>query len=226
MTLPSADDGRNATIRRRLIPALCAVVGLCLSFDAAALTANGVVDDVAYSVYAPDWTWQNRDVNVLVVLENRSDAPREVRVQFGIPRDRLADFGVAGKPVAPDETKTTAEAHLGPKESTRLAFTEITPLAARADGSKVPLGDYALSLRIQFDDVSATVPYPLRTIRGQAFSGGRWVALLAPTAVALVWCLAFALALRRFAATGAWKKPPSPVNEPEKKEPWIDRNPA
>ena len=208
------------------IPALCVVAGLCLSVDAAALTAEGVVDNVAYSVYAPDWTWQNRDVNVLVVLENRSDTPRDVRVHFGIPPEKLADFGVGGKPVAPDEAKTTAEAQLGPEESTRLAFTGITLLAVNAAGGKVPLGVYALSLAIESGEASAKVPYPLRTIRGQAFSGGRWVALLAPTAVALVWCLAFACALRRFAAAGAWKRPPNLLDEPEKKEPWIDRNPA
>jgi len=195
------------------------VAWLCLaavSPCARALTQEGRVGDVAFAVYAPDWTWQKRDVNVLVVLKNDGTAPVDALVEVVLPPGKHDDFVV-------DTSKNPEPLHcaatLPPKETVRLGFTGITA----KDG--VPLQTYAFAVEITAGDRETAVAYPLRTIRGEVVGGSRWAALLVPGGVALVWCVAFALLFRRFSKPGAWKKPSEPFAEPVDKEPWIDQNP-
>ncbi len=190
---------------------LCSLLGAACP-PAHALTEETRIDDVAVTVFAPDWTWQNRDVNILLVLENDASAPRDVSVSLVLPPGNEDDFEI------PEGAEVTRTVKLNPDDTVRQAFTKIT---ARP-GPKLQTYEFAIDVSVNGEQ--ATVLYPLQTIRGAVSRGAVWVALLVPCGVALMWCIAFALALKHFARPGAWKAPSEALKEPEHKEPWIDQN--
>jgi hypothetical protein len=198
--------------RSRLLAPLLASFVLFFARRAPALTHTGQLDQITYSVYAPDWTWQNRDVNILVVLDNPGPQTRDITVTIGLPKGKTDHFTYEG----PADFRVTVP----PGGTTRAAFTDIHAEAGVARQT------YDLQLTVETDGRSAVVAYPLQTIRGEAFSGGRRVALFVPAGVALVWCIAFAVALTKMARPGAWKTPAVPLDEPSLKEPWIDQQPT
>ena len=205
--------GSGAGARRNcVLPGLLALFLLLATPCATALTHTGQLDHITCSIYAPDWTWQNRDVNILVVLENTGSYTQDVTVRTAFPADKEDHFTYEG----PTELTLTVPAG----GTARAAFTNIHSMAGVARQT------YELQLVLKTDGSSTVVSYPLQTIRGQAFSGGRWVALFVPAGVALVWCVAFALALTKMARPGAWKTPAFPISEPTTKEPWIDQLPT
>jgi len=176
--------------------ALGLLAWLLMSVPALALTETGALGDLRYSLYAPDWTWQGRDVNILAVFENGGSEPAEVTVRLILPPGKDDDFDYKGPEVV--------TATVPPGESIRKAFTNVT---ARVG---FPRQEYQFAFEVACGDRSAHVPYAMRTIRGQAFSGGKYVALFVPAGVALVWCIVVALVMRRFANPGAWKTPSPP----------------
>ncbi|MCP4645365.1 MAG: hypothetical protein GY851_33285 [bacterium] len=201
-----------ASIRSRRF-AMAALTVLCLFVAPVtmALTGSGETGGVEYAIFAPDWTWQNQSINILVVLTNPSEASAEVDVRLVFPEGKTDDFTYDG----PGTQPVTVAAG----ETVRTAFTNVL---AKND---VPLQTYDFGFTVTYGGTSADVAYALRTIRGQAIRGGRFVAIVVPTAVALVWCIAFAMALKRFAKPGAWRTVSEPVDEQEDKEAWIDQTP-
>jgi len=41
---------------------------LWMTCPAAALVQSGKVNETGFTVYAPDWTWQKCDINILIVF--------------------------------------------------------------------------------------------------------------------------------------------------------------
>ena len=72
---------------------LAALWGLFVSPTVWAFTQSGTLGNLTYTVYAPAWTWQNRDINVLVVLENNGVDPVDTRLQLVLPRGKEEHFG-------------------------------------------------------------------------------------------------------------------------------------
>jgi hypothetical protein len=198
------------------------IAGLTLiaqSASAFGLAAEGVAGGVEYSVYAPDWTWQGRDANVMAVLENTSNSEISCHLSLVIPENVVDHFGRNGAPFAADSTPFTTEVTVPPGETRRVALTGLTALHGH------PLQTYQLQVTIQADDDAALIPYPLQTIRGQAVSEGRAVALGVPIGVALLFSAAFALVLRTTAGPHAWKVAGPTAEEPAEPEPWIATTP-
>ena len=214
MRILGARAGAADATRFALLAWLCFAA---VAPSAWALTQEGRVGDVTFTVYAPDWTWQKRDVNVLVVLKNEGTEQVDASVQVVLPPAKENDFSV-------DTSKIREPLHcavsLPPKETVRRGFTGITA----KDG--VPLQTYAFAVEVSVGDEKTVVAYPLRTIRGEVIGGSRWAALVVPGGVALVWCIAFALIFKRFAKPGAWKVASEPLAESADKESWIDQNPT
>ena len=183
-----------------------------LAAHAHALTYSDEIGDVSFTIYAPDWTWQDRDVNILVVLENTGTGTENVEVRLVLPEGKEDHFGYDG----PDMVR----ANLAPDTVVRRAFAGVLAKPG------VPRQVYDLGLTIETGHGMAMATYPLRTVRGQAFSGDWWAPLFVPPIVALAWCAAFVIALRKFASPRAWRTNPPPVEEPETKEPWIDQMPT
>jgi hypothetical protein len=171
-----------------------------------ALTDSATLGDLKFTVYAPDWTWQKRDINVLVVLENADSAAAQVTLSLRFPPGKEDHFEYGG-----EQSLSVA---VPPGESVRHAFTDIRAL------DDVPRQVYDFTLSVIYGGREAQVVYPVRTIRGAAVSPGKW-ALLLPGGIALAWCIVFATVVRRFAEPGAWRIPSAPVPEPERGEPWM-----
>lgn len=199
-------DGRLRTLRLLF----CAALLLAMPAASHALTRTGAVGNVQYTVYAPDWTWQDREVNILVVLHRLVEEDLPVNVSLVFPPGKEADFTYSGK--------TEVDTVLTESGRYRDAFVGIKPLAT------APRQVYPFRIRVRSGGEEAVVEYPLRTIRGAAVSPGKWAVLL-PVAVALAWCFVFLFVLRRLSAPGAWRRPAAPLSEPETVEPWINRIP-
>ena len=174
--------------------------------DAHALTASRTLGDLNLTVYAPDWTWQKRDINVLVVLDNSGTDPAEATLSFQFPPGKEEHFAYDGE--------QSVSVTVPPGDTVRHAFTDIHAI----DG--VPRQVYGFTLNVIHAGRDAQIPYPVRTIRGAAVSPGKW-ALLLPGGIALAWCIVFATVVRRFAEPRAWRTPSAPVPEPERGEPWM-----
>ena len=185
-----------------------ALIAACST--AHALTASAGLGDVSLTVYAPDWTWQKQDINVLVVVVNKGVAPAEVMLRLDFPADGESDFKYAG----PRE-QTVA---VPPGESVRAAFTNITAL----DG--VPRRTYTFGIVAESAGVSNSITYPVRTIRGAAV-GASTLAALIPAVLAALWCLVLLAVMPRFGLHGAWRTPSASIAQPYEIEPWIDRVP-
>ena len=175
-----------------------------------ALTQGGSVGDLDFAVYAPDWTWQERDINILVILENTSEKPAQVRLNLVFPPGKEHHFGYDGERII--------DLAVPAGEIVRHAFTNIRAL----DGVRRQV--YAFELVVGYEGREARVAYPVRTIRGAVVSPGKW-ALFLPGGVALAWCIVFASIVRRFARPGAWRIPAEPVRERDMLQPWIQAGP-
>ncbi len=82
-------------VRSRAIVAVGVMLAVC-SATAHALTASAELGDVSLTVYAPDWTWQKQDINVLVVARNNGSAPADVTLRLDFPAGGDAAFSHAG----------------------------------------------------------------------------------------------------------------------------------
>ena len=178
--------------------------------EARSLTSSAELGVLSVTVYAPDWTWQEQDINVLAVARNGGDAPAEVIVRLNFPADGESDFRYAG----PRE-QTVA---VPPGGSVRAAFTNITAL----DG--VPRRTYAFEIVAESAGVSNAIAYPVRTIRGAAV-GTSTLAALIPAVLAALWCFVLLAVMPRFGLRGAWRTPSASIAQPSETELWIDRVP-
>lgn len=205
--------------RNRLSTGMClalglVVGGLCVSMNAVAYTAVQELGDVELTVYAPDWTWQKRDINILLVARNHGARGSLIKATLELPETDSPDQ--PPRFVYDGETRKTFTVR--PGGEVREAFTGITAMGG------VPTGAYTFTIRLAGPDAAAMMRYPVKTIRGAAVNPGLWAVYL-PVAVALVWCIVFAVALLRMAAPGAWRKQPPPIAPPENPPPWVDASP-
>jgi len=203
-------------VGRLSLPVAVVTLVLLPAPSAHALTESGEIAGLSYTVYAPEWTWQRRDINILVVLENGGASATPVRVSLELPVGGEDHFGLRGQAIGWDEQPLHFEVMVPPGAVVRQAFTGITALPG------FPRTTYEFALALRSGSQEVRVPYRVRTVRGQTLKGGRWSAVLVPVAVALVWCIAFVLALRRFSTGGAWKTSGAPIPEPEAPEHWIE----
>jgi len=188
-----------------------ALAACIVQHRAEALEQTGTIGDITFGVYAPDWTWQKRDINILVVLENGGAEAAEVGLGLVFPQGREDHFNYDGE--------RRMSAVVPPGETVRLALTDILAV----DGVPRQVYDFDVALSSGGRDVH--VAYPVRTVRGAVVSPGRW-ALFLPGGLALAWCIVFALVVARFARPGAWRVPSAAVGEPEKAESWINQEPS
>jgi len=166
-------------------------IALLFPVAASGLTERCEIDGVRVTIYAPDWTWQRQNVNVLVVAENESAAPRSVEIELVAPAGKEAHFEF--------NRATTLDLDVGPGETVRKAITDVY---AKDD---VPRQVYDFAFAIHGGGETLRVPYPLRTVRGAAVTSATW-ALYLPVIVALVWSVLFALILPRLSSRGAWRR--------------------
>lgn len=167
---------------------------------AGALSASEDLNGLSVAVYAPDWTWQKQNINILAVVINNTPAGQTMRLDLVFPQGKEDHFAYSGP--------GTIEFEVPAGKTVRGAFTNIL---AR-DG--VPRQLYNLELRIHTAGQEKVIPYPVQTIRGAAVNPGLWAALL-PAGLAAAWCIVFLFALVRLAAPGAWKTPGDPIETPE-----------
>ena len=85
---------------------------------------------------------------------------------------------------------------------------------------------YPLTLRVTRESTAAEVEvaYELQTIRGAAVNPGKW-ALYLPVGVALLFCIVFAMVIRRFEERGAWKRVSVPLTEAGDAPAWVNEEP-
>jgi hypothetical protein len=192
----------------RISPLVVLMVSMAFTYprDALALTQTGTVDNLRYSVYAPDWTWQKRDINILVVLQNGGEERAEVSVTLVFPPGKEDHFRYDGE--------RAIDLAVPAGKGVRHAFTNIVAL------DRVARQVYKFELVVACEGREARIAYPVRTIRGAVVSPGKW-ALFLPGGVALAWCLVFLAIIRRYAKPGAWRVPAEPVREPDMVQPWI-----
>ncbi|HOD49696.1 MAG TPA: hypothetical protein PLJ71_02510 [Candidatus Hydrogenedentes bacterium] len=192
---------------------------LWMTCPAAALVQSGKVNETGFTVYAPDWTWQKCDINILIVFENPAPHPVAHTVELVVPVAFKAHFGYAGAASIPSGALTRTVT-VPANETARTAITKITAL----DG--FPLQLYPLSLRIAQEGGAGEqeIAYSMQTVRGAAVNPGKW-ALYLPVGVALAFCLVFVLVIRRFAAPGAWRRPNEPVTPTNDRPAWVEQEP-
>lgn len=189
---------------------LCCLV-LCAAFlihpsHAMAYEAIESIGNLSITVYAPDWTWQNRDINLLVVARNAGALPHTLTLTLHWPEGAENDFRYAGE--------TGKRLTVPPGGTERISFAGITALARGRE--------YRFRVIASAAGEEAHFEYPVKTIRGAVVGSGNW-ALYLPAGIALIWCVAFAVVLRRFAAPGAWRQPGPPIAAPEAPPSWIDQ---
>ncbi|MBI4557906.1 MAG: hypothetical protein HY706_10020 [Candidatus Hydrogenedentes bacterium] len=175
-----------------------------------ALTMSRQLSDLTYTVYAPDWTWQGRNINIVVSVENPSDAEKHLHVALTLPSGKESDFDYAGE----NEIDLT----LPPRSVQRCAFVN---LYARND---VPRGSYDFELMLNSDHSTSKVSYRLRTIRGALVGPGKPTLLLL-TGITVIVSLVFATVFRLISAPQAWRTPGAPFEGPKDHEAWIHRPP-
>jgi len=187
-------------IQRLILLALCAVA----SPPAWGWTQTGMLGTVRYSVYAPEWTWQKQNVNLLFVFENRGPAPARVQARLEFPADNPSHFLVTEQPGQAIELRDEIpralflETPLGVGEEARRAFTNIYA----KDGVPRQTYDFAVVLGTGVEEIR--LPYALKTVRGAVVGRAR-SAIYIPVVVAGVWSILFVLILKRYAAPGAWR---------------------
>lgn len=189
---------------------LAAFVAMGCMPRAAAYTETVHLGDTAVSVFAPDWIWQRREVNLLFVVRNEGDAPIAPEVTLRLPEGLEEHFTFTGDAI---QTVTVA-----PGESARGAFTGILA----QDG--VPCQRYDFQITVRAGDASETLHYPLKTIRGAVVGAGS-AAIALPVIIALAFTLLFAFVLNAMGGPGAWLRLGSAVTAPEDRPGWIDEKP-
>jgi hypothetical protein len=163
--------------------------------------------DLTMTIYAPEWTWQRERINVLVVINNPTNEERSVDLELELPRRAEDRFTYTGDP--------SATLHVGPNRSARHVFKDIVALGG------VPRGDYAFTVRARTPEAIVGYQFSVKTVRGAAVSSSSLAALV-PAALAALWCILIVLALRTYAAPGAWRTSPPPIDSPASAESWID----
>jgi hypothetical protein len=193
--------------------AICLALGAALWYavPANALEHSGQTGGITFSVFAPDWTWQNRAVNVMFVLENRGMQDAAVGIAMHLPKGHETDFQAA-----PENLAHTVNV---PVSGTIRAA--LTGILARPG---VPRQVYPCTLSIKSNGAAAQIPYPLRTIRGAVVSSARW-AMYLPVATALCWAVVMAVVMALLTSRRAWLDPVTPICEPKEKPGWIDLPP-
>lgn len=182
----------------RKVLELCSVLLLLALPEAAhGLVRRETLDGLVVCVYAPDWTWQKENVNILLVFENNGAETIEAGARLEFPPGKEDHFALAGSAA----TAVT----VSPGATVRAALTNIRALG------HVPRQVYDLELVLTAGDRERRIAYPLRTIRGSAVSDAHW-AVYGPVAATLLWSLLFAGVLRRYAQPGAWKQAPPAVD--------------
>lgn len=181
-----------AVVRDLTVVALLAA-SFCVG--AGALEATGTVGPLKYAVYGPDWTWQQRDLNIMLVLENTG-----VEQVGGLARVVLPD----AEPLPfVTEQPLSQKFEIFPGQTLRLAFTQIKAT------DQAPRGIHNLGIGIGIYGDFAEVPYPVRTVRGAVVSPSKW-ALLLPVALTGMWSIVLYVALRRMGGARAWLVPGAP----------------
>ncbi len=204
-------------MRCRALAMLPVLVGAALS--AAALVESGELRESHFTVYAPDWTWQKQDINILAVFDNPTQDVVTHTVELVIPETFRGQFGHRGTASIPPDVLTRSVT-VPAGTTARTAITGVTAL----DG--FPLQRYPLTLRVTQESTAAEVEvaYELQTIRGAAVNPGKW-ALYLPVGVALLFCIVFALVISRFADRGAWKRVSVPLTEAGDAPAWVNEEP-
>ncbi|MBN1670937.1 MAG: hypothetical protein JXR37_07885 [Kiritimatiellae bacterium] len=156
------------------------------------------VADVDVMVFAPDWIWQARDANVMVVAQNTGTEEAGIELSASCADEARPLFGLA------QDKTATGKAPAGDK--VRMALTGITP------GADTPPAVYPFAIRIRVAGHEQKLDWPLKVIRGSLVEAGTW-SLLLPALVCLLWSVALVAVLPRFAARGAWRTPGPPFDE-------------
>jgi hypothetical protein len=205
MTDPAEEATRAFRVQRGPLRGAGMVLFLaCLLCEyGEALEQRATVGAVEVSVYAPDWTWQKRDLNILFVLR---DAAAAVSIAL-VPPVGLEDHFTYGQ-VAAGGDYPAVEVSVPPGETVREEFTGITS----RDG--VPLQTYNFGIALRAGDAASVIAYPAKTIRGAVVSPGKWTLYL-PVGLALVWSVAFVWALRKMSVPGAWTTPSASLDDDE-----------
>lgn len=190
------------------------------SSEVAALTENGTAGDVRFTVYAPDWTWQKQNVNVLFVLTNQGATPQDVTVALELPQGKESHFQCPTRMEGDREMPVplNRDVRIFPGETVRQALTDIRAL----DG--VPRQAYGFSVIVRCGEAVVRMPYSLATVRGAAVSSAKW-ALFLPVVVALVWSVLLAAGMLSTAERHAWLTPGKPALIAGEREAWIDQTP-
>ncbi len=175
---------------------LCVVAVLAVAAPARAFTVQREWGGVSVTVHAPDWTWQKRDINILLIARNPGDVSVAIPMRCVLPEGLEDHFTWDGN----RELTLTAL----PGETARACFSGITAL----DG--VPTGDYAFAITLGTGASAQGIEYPVRTIRGAAVNPGPW-ALYLPALLALLWCVVFAGALVYMGGWRAWREHGEPI---------------
>jgi hypothetical protein len=148
--------------------------------------------------YAPDWIWQDRAVNLLLVLRSEARAPRRVEVTLDLPA------GVFFQP--PREETLVRNVDLQPGETRRIAFANILALSFRpSTGEPLPRGVHEFALRARSGGESAREGVRVRTIRGAMVRGNVWC-IVVPAAICFLWSIGLLALLSRKSPAGAWRR--------------------
>jgi hypothetical protein len=185
---------------------------LLLGNDTHALTETKNLSDLNITVYAPDWIWQKNAINILVTIENTGTNSGDITLDLNLPAEYKGHFSFE------DNVFNTQTLNISSGESVRYAFTNIEALG------DVPRQTYPFEIVISLGETVATFDYPLTTIRGPVVSTATW-AILLPGILCALWCIAFIIALRKFAAPDAWKTPSQLDHSETPPPPWVNDTP-
>ncbi len=186
---------------------IATILVLILSPSAVAFTHTEHAANTSVTVYAPDWTWQKRDVNILIILRNEGARSDVVTLDVAMPSGMEDHFSFGGESVC--------EVEVPPGGLARASFAGIVAL------DHVRPQDYVFEIGIAHHGSRQAIAYPLKTIRGAAVRPGKW-ALYLPVGVALLWCVVFAGVLGRMAPAGAWRKKRGKALPDASAPPWVD----
>jgi hypothetical protein len=185
---------------------------LLMAETACAFTHTFTAGDTEITVYGPDWTWQGRDINILLIARNHGESAAAFTFTLNMPEEAARLFVYGGE--------MTRSLRVAPGKTARECFAGIQ--------ARTGISTDACVLRLEVADNAARAPvhieYPVSTIRGAAVRPGVW-ALYLPAGIALAWCLIFFLVLRRLARPGAWRNKPDAVRETADAPPWIHDRP-
>jgi len=183
---------------------------------ASAFTGEARLSEVTVTAYAPDWIWQDREINILLVARNAGSATVPVTVELQYPSDAAQFFAYKG------ETRKTMEVMAG--GIGRQGFAGIIALEHTPDGQRAPLGRYEFRLQVTAGPERAEIRYPVTTIRGAAVSPGA-MAIYLPVGLALAWCAVFYAFLAWRQGRGAWRGFSSNALDRVESPEWVEEAP-